>query len=185
MDEILRFAQNDSTSNTRFQIHPRSNDPHMKPSERVQAALDAITSGIRVVEFEISTATAPEAAAAAGCELGAIVKSLLFLIDGRPALVLVAGDRMADSKKIAVLSGVGKKKVKLADAETVHRVTGYQVGGVPPVGLETKLSVLVDESLGRFETVWAAAGEHNAVFPVPFSKLVEITGGQVAALTEE
>jgi prolyl-tRNA editing enzyme YbaK/EbsC (Cys-tRNA(Pro) deacylase) len=67
----------------------------------------------------------------------------------------------------------------------VHRVTGYQVGGVPPLGLETKLSVLVDESLGRFETVWSAAGEHNAIFPVAFSKLVEITGGQVAALTEE
>ena len=157
----------------------------MKPSERVQAALDAITPGIRVVEFEVSTATAPEAAAAAGCELGAIVKSLLFLIDGQPVLVLVAGDRMADSKKLAALFGVGKKKVKLADAETVQRVTGYQVGGVPPVGHETRVSVLVDESLGRFEKVWAAAGEHNAVFPIAFSKLVEITGGQVAALTEE
>ena len=84
----------------------------MKPSERVQAALDAITPGIRVVEFEISTATAPEAAAAAGCELGAIVKSLLFLIDGQPVLVLVAGDRMAASKKLAALFGVGKIKVK-------------------------------------------------------------------------
>lgn len=157
----------------------------MRPSERVQAALDAITPGIRVVEFEISTATAPEAAAAAGCELGAIVKSLLFLIDGQPTLVLVAGDRMADSKKLAALFGVGKKKIKLADAETVRHVTGYQVGGVPPVGHETRVPVMVDKSLGRFETVWAAAGEHNAVFPIAFSKLIEITGGQVAALTEE
>jgi Cys-tRNA(Pro) deacylase len=157
----------------------------IKPSERVQAALDAICSGVHVVEFEASTATAPEAAAAAGCELGAIVKSLLFLIDGRPTLVLVAGDRKADAKKIAELSGVSKKKIKLADAETVRRVTGYEVGGVSPVGHETKLPVLVDESLGRFETVWSAAGAHNAVFPIAFSKLVEITGGRVTALTEE
>jgi len=156
----------------------------MKPSERVQAALDARDLGIHVVEFAASTATAPEAAAAAGCELGAIVKSLLFLIDGQSTLVLVAGDRMADHKKLAALFGVGKKKVKLADAETVLRVTGYEVGGVPPVGHTEKLRTLVDESLGRFETVWAAAGSDNAVFPILYTKLIEITDGQVAALTE-
>src|SRR5512139_165765 len=124
-----------------------------KPSERVQAALDARGLGIKVVEFTASTATAPEAAAAAGCDLGAIVKSLLFLIDGRPTLVLVAGDRMADHKKLAARFEVGKKKVKLADAETVLRVTGYEVGGVSPVGHPAKLPTLVDVSLGRFETV--------------------------------
>jgi Cys-tRNA(Pro) deacylase len=156
-----------------------------KPSERVQAALDILGLGIPVVEFGASTATAQEAATAAGCELGAIVKSLLFLIDGQPTLVLVAGDRMADYKKLAARFEVGKKKVKLADTETVLRVTGYEVGGVPPVGHPVKLPTLVDASLSRFETVWAAAGAHNAVFPIAFSKLVEITSGQVAALTEE
>jgi Cys-tRNA(Pro) deacylase len=138
-----------------------------------------------VVEFGVSTATAPEAAAAAGCELGAIVKSLLFLIDDQPTLVLVAGDRMADQKKLAALFKVGKKKVKLADAETVLCTTGYEVGGVPPVGHNSKLPVLVDESLSRFETVWAAAGMHNAVFPIAYSTLIEITCGQVAAITED
>jgi Cys-tRNA(Pro) deacylase len=157
----------------------------MKPSERVQAALDILGLGIPVVEFGASTATAPEAAAAAGCELGAIVKSLLFLINGQPVLVLVAGDRMADHKKLAARFEVGKKRVKLADAETVLRVTGYEVGGVPPVGHPVRLPTLVDASLSRFETVWAAAGAHNAVFPIAFSKLVEITSGQVVALTEE
>lgn len=157
----------------------------MKPSERVQAALDAMGLDIHVVEFGASTATAPEAAAAAGCELGAIVKSLLFLIDGQPLLALVAGDRLADHKKLAARFGVGKKKVKLADAETVLRVTGYEIGGVPPLGHTVKLPTLVDESLGRFETVWAAAGTHNAVFPIAYAKLVEITGGEVAAFTEE
>jgi prolyl-tRNA editing enzyme YbaK/EbsC (Cys-tRNA(Pro) deacylase) len=141
--------------------------------------------GIHVVEFAASTATAPEAAAAAGCELGAIVKSLLFIIDNQPMLVLVAGDRMADQRQLAVRFGVGKKKVKLADADNVLRVTGYQVGSVPPIGHPSRLPTLIDASLGRFETLWAAAGAHNAVFPIAFSKLVEITGGQSAAFTEE
>jgi prolyl-tRNA editing enzyme YbaK/EbsC (Cys-tRNA(Pro) deacylase) len=141
--------------------------------------------GIKVVEFTASTATAPEAAAAAGCELGAIVKSLLFLVDGRPTLVLVAGDRMADHKKLAARFDVSKKRVKLADAETVLRVTGYEVGGVPPVGHTSPLLTVVDESLGRFEVIWAAAGAHNTVFPIAFLKLIEITGGQAAAITEE
>ncbi len=156
----------------------------MKPTERVQAALDAMSLGVHVVEFAASTATAPEAAAAAGCELGAIVKSLLFVIDGQPTLVLVAGDRKVDHKRLATRFGVSKKKVKLADAETVLRVTGYEVGGVPPVGHNSPLLTMVDESLKRFEMVWAAAGAHNAVFPVDCAKLIEITGGRVAAITE-
>ena len=157
----------------------------MKPSERVQAALDAMKLDVHVVEFAVSTATAPEAAAAAGCELGAIVKSLLFLIGSQPTLILVAGDRLADHKKLAARFGVGKKKVRLADSETVLRVTGYEVGGVPPVGHNEKLPTLIDESLGRFPIVWAAAGAHCAVFPIAYAKLVEITDGQVAAFTEK
>ena len=157
----------------------------MTPSQRVQALLDAMDLGIHVVEFSAGTATAPEAAEAAGCELGAIVKSLLFMIDGRPTLILVAGDRKADAKRLAERFGVSKKKVKLADAETVLRVTGYEVGGVPPVGHPGKLRTLIDASLGRYETVWAAAGTHTAVFPIAYSTLIKITGGQEAAFTEE
>jgi Cys-tRNA(Pro) deacylase len=151
----------------------------MKPFERVQAALDAAGTGIRIIEHDESTATAEKAAAAAGCELGAIVKSLVFLVDGGPYLVLVAGDRMVDQRTLAAHLGVGKKKVKLADPQTVSEVAGYEVGGVPPIGHRTKLPTLVDESLGRFQTVWAAAGTANAVFPVAFEKLVEITEGKV------
>lgn len=154
----------------------------MKPSERVQAALDAKGLGIRVVEFPCSTATAEQAAAAAGCPLGAIVKSLLFLIDGQPVLVLVAGDRMADPRRIAARFGVGKKKVRLADAETVRTLTSYEIGGVPPVGHPVPLTTLIDDSLGRFDVVWAAAGTSNAVFPIPFSLLAQITSGEVASL---
>jgi prolyl-tRNA editing enzyme YbaK/EbsC (Cys-tRNA(Pro) deacylase) len=157
----------------------------MRASERVQAALDAKGLGIRVVEFSESTATAAQAAAAAGCPLGAIVKSLLFLIDGQPVLVLVAGDRMADPRAVGTRFGVGKKKVRLADAETVRNVTSYEVGGVPPLGHPNALRVLIDDSLQRFETVWAAAGTGNAVFPIAFSLLVEITSGEVAPVVAE
>lgn len=154
----------------------------MKPSERVQAALDAKGLGIRVIEFPGSTATAEQAAVAAGCQLGAIVKSLLFLVEGRPMLVLVAGDRMADPRRIAARFAVGKKKVKLADAETVRNITSYEIGGVPPLGHPVRLPTLIDDSLGRFDMVWAAAGTSNAVFPIPFPLLAQITSGEVVSL---
>ncbi len=151
----------------------------MKSHEKVQAALDRLGLGIRVMQFDTSTATAEQAAAAAGCELGAIVKSMLFLIDGKPAVVLVAGDRMADQRKLAAHFGVGKKKIRLAEPATVRATTGYDVGGVPPVGHDASLPVFIDRSLERFETVWAAAGSSNAVFPIRFAMLKEICSGQV------
>ncbi len=157
----------------------------MRPTEQVQAALDTFGQGIRVIEFASSTATAPEAAKAAGCELGAIVKSLLFLIDGQPVIVLAAGDRIVDQKRLGALYNVGKKRVKLAGAQTVLEMTGYEVGGVPPVGHARSLPVLVDDSLGRFETVWAAAGAPNAIFPIAYTELIKITSGRVVALTEQ
>ncbi len=151
----------------------------MKPSEKVQAALDALGANIQVVEFDTSTATARQAASAAGCELGAIVKSLLFLVSGTPVLVLVAGDRMADQRRLAAHFGVGKKKIGLADPETVRTIAGYEVSGVPPIGHDIRLPVFIDKSLERFDTVWAAAGSSNAVFPISLSRLAEISGGQI------
>jgi len=157
----------------------------MEPFERVQVYLDREAPGIRVQLMPGSTATAPEAAAAAGCELGAIVKSLVFVIDGQPVLVLVSGDQTADQKKLSALYGVGKKRVRIADAETVRQATGFEVGGVPPVGHATRLPVLIDETLGRFELVWAAAGASNAIFPIPFARLVDITAGRVVDVVRE
>ncbi len=154
----------------------------MKPFERVQAALDAMDLGIRVIEHERSTATAFDAAATAGCELGAIVKSLLFLADGRPVLILVAGDRKVDARKLAAHFGLSKKKIRLADSSTVLNITGFETGGVPPVGHPVRLTTLIDDSLARFSIVWAAAGAPNAVFPVPFALLVKITAGEVVTL---
>jgi Cys-tRNA(Pro) deacylase len=151
--------------------------------DRVQAALDALGLGIRVQTFDRLTATAPEAAAAAGCELGAIVKSLCFLVDERPVLVLAAGDRRVDSKALRRIFDVSKRKVKIADPETVRRATGFEVGGVAPLGLPRPLPTLIDRSLARFETVYVAAGDPNSIFAIPYETLVRVTNGQVHELT--
>lgn len=148
--------------------------------DRVRAYLRTHAPDLSVVEYNVSTATAPLAAAAVGCEVGAIVKSLCFVIDGRPVIALVAGDQKADDKKLGALFGVPKGKVKIADAETVGRVTGFNVGGVAPVGHVEALPVLIDATLARYTTVYAAAGAGHAIFAVPFERLVDLTRGQVA-----
>ncbi len=157
----------------------------LRTPEHVQAALDALGLGIRIQFFESSTATSPQAAEAAGCELGAIAKSLCFVVDGHPVIVVASGDQRVDTRKLAALYGVGRKKVKMADAETTIALTGYAPGGVPPLGHSQPLPVLIDRLLGRYETVWAAAGAPNAIFPIAYQKLVEITGGQVVDIAEE
>ncbi len=154
-----------------------------KSVERVQQYLKDKGLDISVVELDKSTRTAQLAAEAIGTELGSIVKSLLFLADGRPVLVLVAGDRRADTKKLARL--LKAKKVKIADADTVRAETGFAIGGVPPVGHRVSLPTIVDQSLSRFETVYAAAGSPHAVFPIAYDLLLQITAGQVADVTED
>lgn len=157
----------------------------MTPVDRVRAALIEAGLGDVVLELADSARTAPLAAAAISAHfnldvpVGAIVKSLVFLVNDQPLLVLAAGDRNVNQKLVGALFGVSGKKVKFADAETVQRITGYEVGGVAPVGHMMKLPVLIDESLSRFTTVWAAAGAHHAVFPISYQRLIEVTGGRV------
>ncbi len=151
----------------------------------VQAFLDHHLPGTSVRILNQSTATAREAAAAVGCPLGAIVKSLLFLADEEPRLVLVAGDRKADQRLLAALWGISRKRIRIADPETVLRVTGYEVGGVPPVAHAMPLEIWIDASLARYEILWAAAGARNALFPISFADLTHITGGRVAEFTVE
>lgn len=151
----------------------------------VQRALDQLGLGIRVRRHGESTATAQEAAAAAGSELGAIVKSLCFEIDGQAVLILTAGDKRVDEKKVGALAGVSRKKVRMADYETTVSMTGYEPGGVPPLGLARELPVLIDSSLARYEVVHGAAGADDATFPIPFETLVSATGGRVADITRD
>jgi prolyl-tRNA editing enzyme YbaK/EbsC (Cys-tRNA(Pro) deacylase) len=98
-------------------------------------------------------------------------------------LVLAAGDRRVDSKALRRIFQVSKKKVKIADPATVLAATGYAVGGVPPLGHPASLPILIDDSLARFETVYAAAGSADSIFAIPYQTLVEVTHGQVHTLS--
>ncbi len=149
---------------------------------RVRDALVALGEPADLLVVAEGTHTAEMAAAAAGCELGQIVKTLVAYVAGAPMLVLVAGDRRLDDRLLAARFGVGRKQVKLASAEQVLSLTGYPVGGVSPFGLPQPLDVLVDESLCRFETVWTAGGTPSAILPIVLSALVRHTGGVIAAV---
>lgn len=148
---------------------------------QVQAALDRLNTGIEIRFFETSTATSQQAADNIGCDLGQIVKSLAFMVDGSPILVLTSGDQRVDDRKLAAMFEVGRKKVKIAAPEQCVEVYGYAPGGVPPIALRTPhLPVYIDDSLQRYEIVYAAGGAHNAIFPIALDTLVTITNGQLA-----
>lgn len=157
-------------------------DGTVKGQERVEAALAEAGEPIAVVELARSARTAQLAADALGTALGSIVKSLVFLADGRPVLVLVSGDRRVSPEKLKQL--LRARRVMIADAHRVREETGFSIGGVPPVGHQPPLPTFIDASLERFETVYAAAGHHQAVFSVPFKTLVRVTNGTVADLVE-
>jgi Cys-tRNA(Pro) deacylase len=155
------------------------------PTERVQHALEALGLEARVVHFASSTATAQEAADSVGCELGQIVKTLVFLADGRPTVVLAAGDRTVDTARLAPILGVGRKKIRMGTAEEVLQLTGFETGGVAPLAMADRHDTLVDDSLHRFERVWAAAGARTAVFGVALEALVAAIGGQWASIVRD
>ena len=155
----------------------------MKPASAPSAVRIQAVLGPRftVLEFDASTRTSAGAAAAIGCEVAEIAKSLVFkgARTGRPVLVVASGTNRVDEKKVAALIG---KKIGRADAEFVREATGFAIGGVPPVGHATPPLTLIDEDLFRFEAIWAAAGTPNAVFKLTPAELQELTGGEVAAV---
>jgi len=149
--------------------------------ERVRAYLETHGLADGVFEFEQSTKTAAHAAEAMGCELGQIVKSLVVVVDGEPALALVAGDRRGDLDAIA--SELGGAKARMADADAVRAATGYAIGGVSPFDLPLELPVLIDDSLSRFETVFPAAGTPSSMVRMQRDVLEELSGGRVARIS--
>jgi Cys-tRNA(Pro) deacylase len=150
--------------------------------ERVRSAMLAAGLSPSILVAEGSTHTAEMAAQAADCELGQIIKTLVVYVGGTPHLALVAGDRRLDDRLLAQRFGVGRKQVKLANAEQVLSLTGYPVGGVSPFGLPAPLPSLADESLQRFETVWIAAGTASAICPIERATLVRLLNADVAAI---
>jgi prolyl-tRNA editing enzyme YbaK/EbsC (Cys-tRNA(Pro) deacylase) len=146
--------------------------------QRVRHALRQAGSAAEVIELAETARTASAAAAALDVPLGAIVKSLVFTIDGAPVMALIAGDRRCDTKALPGAFGMSGLVIR-ADADRVRQATGFAIGGVAPVGHPARLPTAIDDSLGRFETVYAAAGHPFFVFPTTMLELSLLTGGAV------
>jgi prolyl-tRNA editing enzyme YbaK/EbsC (Cys-tRNA(Pro) deacylase) len=154
---------------------------HPRFAEAVRAlGLDDVLARTR--RFPEATRTAAEAAAAVGCELSQICKSLIFAADGVPVLVLMDGASRVDVERVRQELGAGK--VGRADAAVVRETTGYAIGGVPPFGHRTRTRVLADRSLLAHDVVWAAAGNPHTVFPIPPGDLVAHAGAAVVDVRE-
>ena len=153
--------------------------PLSDAAQRVQDALAAKGFANRVLELEFPVKTAQAAADAVGCTVGQIVKSLVFrgTTSGRGVLVVASGANRIDTGKLAALLG---EQVAMGDPKFVRATTGFAIGGIPPLGHAEPLDVVVDEHLLRLDTLWAAAGHPNSLFPLTPDELVRMTAGRVA-----
>jgi prolyl-tRNA editing enzyme YbaK/EbsC (Cys-tRNA(Pro) deacylase) len=138
---------------------------------------------IEVTVFPDGTRTAADAAAAIGCTVGQIAKSLVLMADGRAVVAITAGDNRVDIGRVAAV--LGAADVRLARPDETREATGYAIGGVPPFGHASPLVCLLDRDLLRFETVWAAAGTPDATFPIEPARLAEVSGATVADFRAE
>jgi len=147
-------------------------------AQKIQTLLNSLGYNYAVVEHAESTRTAQEAADRAGCELGQIVKSLIFRgkTSGKPILVLTSGANRVDEKRI---SGYAGESIGRADADFVRAVTGFAIGGVPPIGHVEKMETYIDEDFLAYQTVWAAAGTPNAIFELRTEDLQKMTEGKI------
>ena len=155
---------------------------HKEPVKRVEQVLKAFDPKLTVIVLKTSARTAIEAASSLGCEVGAIVKSLLFKTENSFTLCLVAGDRKASIIKIKKTLNI--KDASMASADEVKDVTGFTIGGVSPVGHLNKIDVFIDNSLKRFESLYAAAGHPNCIFKLDFINLQKITNGSIKEISE-
>jgi prolyl-tRNA editing enzyme YbaK/EbsC (Cys-tRNA(Pro) deacylase) len=148
-------------------------------AQKIQDFLLSLGSNFKVFEFNESTRTAQEAADRAGCQLGQIVKSMIFKaqVTNKAILVLTSGTNRVDEKKISQYLG---EMIVRADPDFVRANTGFAIGGVPPVGHTHPMETFIDEDLLNYKNVWAAAGTPNAVFELLSSDLVKITRGKIA-----
>ena len=153
-----------------------------EPVKRVDRILKEFDPNQKVIVLNSSARTALEAASSLGCEVGAIVKSLLFKTENSFILCLVAGDKKASLNKIKKTLNI--KDVSMAAAEDVKTITGYSIGGVSPIGHLKKIDIFIDNSLERFTSLFAAAGHPNCVFKIDFKNLQKITDGSIKEITE-
>ena len=153
-----------------------------EPVKRVENILKEFDQSLNIIVLETSARTADEAASSLGCEVGAIVKSLLFKTENSYTLCLVAGDKRASLNRIKKALKI--KDASMASAEDVKNITGYTIGGVSPIGHLKKIEILIDKSLSRFNLLFAAAGHPNCVFKIDFTNLKKITNGVTEEITE-
>jgi prolyl-tRNA editing enzyme YbaK/EbsC (Cys-tRNA(Pro) deacylase) len=153
----------------------------MRSRDRVGKAAEQAGLDISIVEMPQSTRTAEEAAAACGCQVGQIVKSLVFrrADNNRPVLLLVSGANRVDVDKVAAIIGTALKR---ADADYVRAETGFAIGGVAPIGATAPIATYMDKDLLAFETIWAAAGKSNTVFRTEPRPLAEAAGAKIISV---
>ena len=152
-----------------------------EPVKRVQEFITQFDPKLKVLVLNETARTAKDAADSLKCEVGAIVKSLLFRANGIFLICLVAGDKRCSLNKLKRI--LGKKDVSMANAEQVKENTGFSIGGVAPVAHIKKLDILIDKSLNRFENVFAAAGHPNSIFKITYNQLVKMTNGSEKELS--
>jgi prolyl-tRNA editing enzyme YbaK/EbsC (Cys-tRNA(Pro) deacylase) len=154
--------------------------------DHVRTVLNSFKLGLEIIHFSSTTFTSLDAARAIGCNLGQIAKSMCLMAAGEPVLVVASGDRRLAEAKLAKFLDVGRKKIKIATPEQCVAIFGYPPGGVSPVGhRRSDIPILIDESLLRWDVVYAAAGTSNDNFGVNPEQLVVITGGTVLDCTIE
>jgi|TARA_B110001452_G_C15197969_1_gene415774 Cys-tRNA(Pro) deacylase len=153
-----------------------------EPVKRVENLLKEFDTKQSIIVLENSARTASEAASSLGCETGAIVKSLLFKTENTFLLCLVSGNKKTSLNKLK--KNLKINDISMASADEVKSITGFTIGGVSPVGHITKLQIYIDNSLERFNYMYAAAGHPNCVFKIKFKDLQKITNGSIKEITE-
>ena len=153
-----------------------------EPVKRVKEFITKFDSNIKILVLNSTARTAKDAANSLKCEVGAIVKSLLFKANEHFLICLIPGDKRCSLNKLKKI--LNKKNVCMANVEEVKENTGFSIGGVSPVGCIKKLDILIDKSLNRFENVFAAAGHPNCVFKINYNELIKITNGSEKELSE-
>ena len=153
-----------------------------EPVKRAEKVLKEFDKNLFIEYLEQTARTANDAATALGCKVGAIVKSLLFRREKSFVLCLVSGDKKCSLNKLKKI--LGEKDVSMANADQVKEITGYTIGGVSPIGHLTKVNILIDNNLARFEDIFAAAGHPNCIFKINFEQLLKLTNGKIEELAE-
>ena len=152
------------------------------PVKKVQEFIKIFDSKLEVLVLNTTARTAQDAANSLKCEVGAIVKSLLFKAENSFLICLIAGDKRCSLNKLKKI--LNKKDVSMANADEVKKNTGFSIGGVAPVAHTTSLDILIDKSLNRFPYIFAAAGHPNCVFKITYAELIKITKGSEKEISE-